>query len=692
MDAVLELEIGPGPEPGSYVVEVLRSVGGGEPSETFTLDLDALVDRRDDIESSVLASAVAARRVVTASEAAIQQVGRTLFESAFTGEVRTAYRTSVAVAAERGTGVQVALRLKAPGLAALPWEALFDPVEGSYLCRKDPLVRHVPAAFSPPALAIDPPLRILAMVSSPRGLPPLDVERERDLLDDALRTHIEAGRVEIEWLTNVTWAAVHDRLLDGEWHVLHFIGHGGYDTQTDEGVLAFVDERGRADYVPASSLADLLDEAEPTPRLVLLNSCESGAGGTTDLFSGTAAALARSGIHAVAAMQFSISDSAAIQFSRGFYSALAHGRGIDEAVRSGRIGILGTGRGTLEWVTPVLYLRGEDAHLFDIRSEPRPPEKAPAAVAAEESPDAAPAAHGTPAEAEPPEPERGRPATAKPATVSGPILVGAASAPAAWWTAAAATRPAPTPPPPAGRATVPAPTRTGSPPRPPRTAPSRTAGPPRAPASRTAATPPHRRRRTPAWIPWLLVALVGAIAIVVAALVFGRIAGEPGGSDGADRSTGDQPVAEVDDRGSGSTDTEVDAGGQGTTDGTREADTVAEVTLTDSDDWLDTGIACRQGDEFEVTGSGTMRWDGTDSTAVGIEGDATQDFPRPAPDLPFAALIGGLRMTANERFAVAETSTYVCPNAGTLWIGVNDGVTDDNRGSFTAEIRFRAAE
>ena len=148
------------------------------------------------------------------------------------------------------------------------------------------------------------------------------------------------------------------KLLEREWHVLHFIGHGTYDTDTDEGVLAFVGRDGRADYVTASALADLLDEAEPTPRLVVLNSCQSGAGGTTDLFSGTAAALAHSGIRAVAAMQFSISDTAALAFARGFYTALAHGRGIDEAVRSGRIGILGLGRGTLEWVTPVLYLRG----------------------------------------------------------------------------------------------------------------------------------------------------------------------------------------------------------------------------------------------------------------------------------------------------------------------------------------------
>ncbi len=373
----MELEIGPGPEPGSYIARVLRSVGGGEPAETISLDVDELVARRPHVEASILSSSVSTRRIMSDTEAAVQDVGVRLFEAIFSGDIRTAYRTSAAVAAERGRGVQIALRLDAPGLAALPWEALFDSETQAYLCLKEPLVRHVPAPYSPPALSLTPPLRILGMISSPAGLPSLDVGAERSRLEDALRPHLDAGRVELHWLDDVSWTGVHDRLLEDEWHVLHFIGHGGYDTVTDEGVLAFVGRNGRADLVPASRLADLLDEAEPTPRLVVLNSCQSGASGTVDLFSGTAAALAHSGIHAVAAMQYAISDDAAVAFARGFYKALAHGRGIDEAVRSGRIGILGLSRGTLEWITPVLYLRGEDTRLFDIESAPSTSADAP---------------------------------------------------------------------------------------------------------------------------------------------------------------------------------------------------------------------------------------------------------------------------------------------------------------------------
>ena len=64
-------------------------------------------------------------------------------------------------------------------------------------------------------------------------------------------------------------------------------------------------------------------------------------------------------------MQSTVSDDASIAFARGFYTAIAHGRGVDEAARSGRIAILGA-PGTLEWITPVLYLRGEATHLFTL--------------------------------------------------------------------------------------------------------------------------------------------------------------------------------------------------------------------------------------------------------------------------------------------------------------------------------------
>ena len=152
------------------------------------------------------------------------------------------------------------------------------------------------------------------------------MDAEKAHLTEALAGPVADGLVELDWVAEATWPGVHARLLDGQWHVPHFVGHGDYDTTADEGVIALVGRGGRADLVEASRLADLLGEAQPTPRLVVLNSCSSGQAGVNDLFSSTAAALARSGISAVTAMQFTISDTAAIAFARGFYTAIARGR------------------------------------------------------------------------------------------------------------------------------------------------------------------------------------------------------------------------------------------------------------------------------------------------------------------------------------------------------------------------------
>ena len=147
----MELEIGPGPEPGSFVVRVAavgrrRRADRDDPARRRRARRPAAPrSRRACCSSSVLGAADhvghrgrgAGRRACGSSSRRSR------------GDIRTAYRTSIAVAAERGKGVQIALRLDAPGLAALPWEALFDPETQAYLCRKEPLVRHVPAPYSP---------------------------------------------------------------------------------------------------------------------------------------------------------------------------------------------------------------------------------------------------------------------------------------------------------------------------------------------------------------------------------------------------------------------------------------------------------------------------------------------------------------------------------------------------------------
>ena len=331
----IEVAIGLGGSPGVFRVEVVESPAG-EASATVELDADSLLARRGQLQQAVLASAVPSRSVLPETERPVREVGQVLFTGLLgTGEVAGRYRASAAIAAERRQSLQVMLRIDSPALAGLPWEAMYDQAAGVYVCRQDQLVRHIPVASVPAPLQVRPPLRILGVVSSPRGLPALDVEKEQDQLARALDQPARQGLAELCWAPSATWADLQDLLLGGEWHVMHFIGHGDFDPDQDEGVLALVREDGRADLVAARRLVDLLHQARPIPRLVVLNSCSGAATGASDLFSGTAAALVRGGVSAVAAMQYEISDPAAVAFTRGFYAAIAHGRGVDDAVSSG---------------------------------------------------------------------------------------------------------------------------------------------------------------------------------------------------------------------------------------------------------------------------------------------------------------------------------------------------------------------
>jgi hypothetical protein len=334
------------------------------------LDVRALQNRREELQSAILASAVSTQQILPSTEELVREVGRVLFGALLgSGEVAGQYRASAALAASREQALRVVLRVDTPELAALPWEAMYDHAAG-YVCRHEQLVRHIPVLSPPAPLAVTLPLRILAVVFSPCGLPALDVEKERGRLTEALAWPVAEGLVEVHWTPSATWTGLHHELIRGQWHIFHFIGHGYFDPDQDEGILALTRQDGRADYVEASRFADLLRQARPMPRLVVLNSCSGAAASASDIFAGTGAALLRGGVPAVTAMQYEITDAAGAEFADGFYTAVAHGRGVDDAVSSGRIAILGASSRTLEWLSPVLYLRGHHTHLFNLATSP----------------------------------------------------------------------------------------------------------------------------------------------------------------------------------------------------------------------------------------------------------------------------------------------------------------------------------
>jgi hypothetical protein len=220
----------------------------------------------------------------------------------------------------------------------------------------------------------------VAATANAEGYRPLQLKRERQVLEQALRS-FDVDGVTIEWEPFLEAATLDDltQALQKGADLFHFAGHGRFkehdvDAQTGEAVgtgqLVLVkDKESQAPrLLAAADLAVRLQAAGV--RLVLLGACESGRRDGVSAWTAIAPALVERGTPAVVAMQYEVLDGAAVSFSQMFYASLAAGLSVDEAVSAARLAMLGAEIGNMEWGVPVLYMRSSDGVLF-----PRPAER-----------------------------------------------------------------------------------------------------------------------------------------------------------------------------------------------------------------------------------------------------------------------------------------------------------------------------
>ncbi len=291
--------------------------------------------------------------------APLEGMGAQLFRALFTGNVQRRFDESIGMTSARGDVLRIRLHMDldnrsvAP-LASVPWELLHYPERREFLVQRHgtAVVRYldVPRAASPPP-PFAPPLRILFVMANPRG--DLDLARERDEVEARLR----GGTIPIETaaLEGATYRSLEATLHEQSYHIVHFMGHGGFDGRN--GVLLLEGDEGRAGESPitGAEFANLV-LGGPSLRLVVLNACrtaEAVQAPGVDPYGGVAPALVMAGVPAVVAMQFPISDAGAVDFAERLYSTLADGDSLEEAVRGGRRVI------RHEWPTPVLFSRCE---------------------------------------------------------------------------------------------------------------------------------------------------------------------------------------------------------------------------------------------------------------------------------------------------------------------------------------------
>lgn len=351
-------------EGDGYQAKVMRSPGG----EDSVIFQNPFTD--DELEQFLELLSHPGQNEQAAEDAA-RDFGSRLFQAVFAGGVNTRLHVSLSEIGEE-CGLRIQLNLSdVPGLAALPWEYLYDPDLGA-LSRlsKTPVVRYIDLKRPNRALGIKLPLRILVMISSPDDYAPLDVSKEWSKLNRSLKQLIDRRIVELVLLEEATIPALLDQFRNPPFHVFHFIGHGGYEPATGDGYLVFEereedDERigekddrtVRSHRVNGERVANLLQN-HASLRLAVINACEGARASVANPFGGVAQSLVRASIPAVVAMQFPITDEAAINFAAEFYTAIAAYYPVDAALADARI------RMNAEWGTPALYMRSPDGCIF----------------------------------------------------------------------------------------------------------------------------------------------------------------------------------------------------------------------------------------------------------------------------------------------------------------------------------------
>lgn len=354
---------------GLYAVDVASPAGEARGSMKHPFSPATLERELQSVELAVVRSGARTRDIGMAEPGKdpVVRFGKQLFDALFSEQVKEMLRRSQDRARGERKGLRIRLRIDAPELSWLPWEYLYDSTRGDYvgLSTDSPLVRYMECDRPAEALAVQPPIRVLAMIASPNDRGELDVQHERKQIEDATAKLRREGTLQLDWLEGSTWRDLQRKLRNAEYHIFHFVGHGTFDAAADEGMLAFTNDTGGSQLMSAKDIGRLLAD-EDTLRLVVLNSCLGAKGSDTNVFSSTSATLVRKGVPAVVAMQYEITDRAAIEFSRSMYEAIADGWPIDAAVAEARKAVSLSARNSLEWGTPVLHMRSPDGMLFRI--------------------------------------------------------------------------------------------------------------------------------------------------------------------------------------------------------------------------------------------------------------------------------------------------------------------------------------
>jgi CheY-like chemotaxis protein len=293
---------------------------------------------------------------------AYQIVGQALYQAlGAAGQSVLKSIRNASIAQQRTTSYVLRFPPDGIGLAALPWELLWEKDKNQAVLFHgntiDSCERYVDLDMAiPPPIAAGQRLHLLALAPTYQ-IPDSIRQSERAARLETWDKLRAAGNITYDELSPLTMRRLNDYLRNAPARpdIIHYFGHGTY--RDGKGYLMFDDGAGGKDYVSAERLAAVLGNV----RLVVMHACQSAMvdeqGG---LLTGVAPALSIV-TGAVVAMQLTVRIDSATRFAEVFYDeVLNKGRSLQEAVARGRQVLFAETPDGASWYVPTLYIRSRD--------------------------------------------------------------------------------------------------------------------------------------------------------------------------------------------------------------------------------------------------------------------------------------------------------------------------------------------
>ena len=271
---------------------------------------------------------------------AFQELGKHLYEMLFHDEIKGHFNEQVVYKYLVNNSPDVNIRLRlifqekvSPELLNLPWEFIYHHKEDVFLATHSKIMfsyqynNWLNQEMSGYPYAKDELLRVLFVHTHPKDLDGVAVISVRKAIEQ-----LQQQDTKFRELKDLSVSNLKQELETYQPHVFHFLGHG-YFEQT-RGAFALVNQEGNVFWYDDRSFSRLFESWKP--KLIVLQSCQSGQLSEIKAFSGGAAWLIRQRIPAVVAWRYPFPQGEGWNFTKEFYSNLARGNSIDQAVQKGR--------------------------------------------------------------------------------------------------------------------------------------------------------------------------------------------------------------------------------------------------------------------------------------------------------------------------------------------------------------------